>query len=286
MPKAEAEREPFGREAATSAGYVLMDKDFWLMALSPEQAVTPEGPARRPTLSGFLPPHKAIALLLWLLLIGGYLYYCWRSGLTVTQAIVQVSDQLRSPYGGVLYLLLFALRSLLFFSAGVLSIAGGVIFAGGVAGNFLLALSYVMVGTTLSGLISFGLARFFGTAGNTSNVTQERRWTPYLARLRSNGFMAVLLMRLLLLPFDPINYLAGFARVGWGAFALATVLGIIPTAFVFVSFGAAIDLQALAAGQLPHFDWRMLGLAALILTASFLISRYYQRTGESERKVY
>ena len=255
------------------------------MTNAPDQMVNPELPARRQRLSGFFSPHKVIALLLWLFLLSGYLYYCWHSGLTVTEAIVQIANLLHSPSGPFLYLLLFLLRSLLFFSAGMLSIAGGVIFAGGAAGNFPLAFVYVMFGTTLSALLSFGLARFFGAESNTSNVTHERRWTPYLARLRSNGFMAVLLMRLLLLPFDPINYLAGFARVGWGAFALATVLGIIPTAFVFVSFGAAIDLQALAAGQLPHFDWQMLGLAAVILAASFLISRYLQRTGESERKV-
>lgn len=256
------------------------------MALSPEQVTDQKDAVRHTWWSGLLSPHKVVALLLWLLLIGGYLVYGWRSGLTVTTALVQISDWLRSPYGAVIYLLLFLLRSLLFFSAGILSIAGGIIFGGGAAGNLLLAFTYVMIGTNLSALLSFGLARYFGASLSAEVLTHERRWTPYLARLRHNGFMAVLLMRLLLLPFDPINYLAGFARVGWSAFALATVLGIIPTAFVFVSFGAAIDLQALAAGQLPRFDWRMLGLAALILAASFLISRYYQRTGESERKVY
>jgi uncharacterized membrane protein YdjX (TVP38/TMEM64 family) len=121
------------------------------------------------------------------------------------------------------------------------------------------------------------LARYFGAGFTTYDVTHERRWTPYLERLRRNGFMAVLIMRLLLLPFDPINYLAGFARVRWPAFAMATLLGIIPTAFAFTSFGAAIDVQALAAGEMPHFDWRMLGLAAVILAAGVLFSRYYQR---------
>lgn len=244
------------------------------MTLSPEHGTDQTDTARRPWLSGLFSPQQIVALLLWFLLIGGYLFYSWRNGLTLTAALVQINDWLRSPYGALLYLLLFLLRSLLFFSAGILSIVGGIIFAGGAAGNLPLAFTYVMLGTTLSALLSFGLARYFGAGLSAAALTHERRWTPYLVRLRSNGFMAVLLMRLLLLPFDPINYLAGFARVGWGPFALATVLGIIPTAFVFVSFGAAIDLAALAAGQLPTFDWRMLGLAAVILAGSFLISRY------------
>jgi len=223
----------------------------------------------------FVSLQKGVALLLWLLFVGGYGIYSWRSGFSMTEAITQLGDWLQAPYGPLLYLLLFVLRSLLFFSAGILSIAGGVIFAGGAEGNFVLAFIYVMLGTLLSGLLSFGLARFFGTG--LQSMAQEQRWTPYLERLRRNGFMAVLLMRLLLLPFDPINYLAGFARVRWGAFALATLLGLLPTAFAFVSFGAAIDLQGLAAGQLPTFDWRMVALAVAILAGSLLISRYYQR---------
>jgi uncharacterized membrane protein YdjX (TVP38/TMEM64 family) len=101
-----------------------------------------------------------------------------------------------------------------------------------------------------------------------------------LARLRRNGFMTVLLMRLLLLPFDPINYLAGFMRVGWPAFTMATILGILPTAFAFVSFGAAIDMQALAAGRMPKIDLQLVFFAIIILVLSLFASRYYQRTSQ------
>jgi len=227
--------------------------------------------------------QKMVALLIWVLFIGGYILYSWQSGLSASAAIIQLGDWLRGSYGPLLYLMLFILRSLLFFSAGILSVAGGVIFAGGVDGNLPLAILYVMIGTQLSALISFGLARYFGTALGENQFEQERRWTPYLKRLRQNGFMAVLLMRLLLLPFDPINYLAGFANVSWRAFTLATLLGIIPTAFAFTSFGAAIDLQTLAAGQMPQFDWQMLLLALVILVGSLLISRsYQQRNAASE----
>ncbi|MCB0082522.1 MAG: TVP38/TMEM64 family protein [Caldilineaceae bacterium] len=221
--------------------------------------------------------QKTAALLIWLLFIGGYIIYSWRSGLSATEAIVQLGDWLHRSYGPLLYLLLFVLLSLLFFSAGILSVAGGVIFASGADGNLWLAFLYVMAGTLLSALISFGLARYFGATLGENRFVQQRRWRDYLERLQRNGFMAVLLMRLLLLPFDPINYLAGFAKVQWRSFALATLLGIIPTAFAFTSFGAAIDLQALAAGQMPTFDWRMLALAIVILIGSLLGSRYYQR---------
>ncbi|MEZ4682145.1 MAG: VTT domain-containing protein [Caldilineaceae bacterium] len=221
--------------------------------------------------------QKGVALAIWVLSVGGYLFYSWYSGLTFLEAIMQLNDWLHSSSGPFLYVGLFLLRSLLFFSAGILSIVGGIIFAGGVNGNLALAILYVLIGTLLSALLSFGLARYFGAQLVGEQIERQPRWAPYLARLRQNGFMAVLFMRLLLLPFDPINYLAGFARVGWGAFALATLVGIVPTAFAFVSFGAAIDLQALAAGEMPNFDWRMLLLACVILVGSLAISHAYQR---------
>lgn len=226
--------------------------------------------------------QKLIALSVWILFIGGYALYSWQQGLSIPAAIAQLGDWLHSSYGPLLYLFLFVLRSLLFFSAGILSIAGGIIFAGGSDGNLLLAFFYVMIGTWTSALISFGLARYFGASLGENHLLQERRWMPYLERLRHNGFLAVLLMRLLLLPFDPINYLAGFAKVQWRAFALATFLGIIPTAFAFTSFGAAIDLQMLAAGQMPDFDWRMVLLALIILGGGLLISRYIQSRNRTD----
>lgn len=234
--------------------------------------------ARRPRASGLFSSYKVAMLLLWMGLIGAYLYYAWQNDLSVVEALGEIRGLLHSAYGPLLYLLLFVLRSLLFFSAGILSIVGGIIFGSGADGSVTWAFLYVWLGTVLSALVSFGIARFFGSDLADSIIGQERhtrRWTPYVAQLRDNGFVAVLLMRLLLLPFDPINYLAGCMRVDWRAFTLATVLGILPTAFAFVSFGAAIDMQALAAGQMPEFDLQMLLFAGIILVVSLLLSRYY-----------
>ncbi len=236
--------------------------------------------ARRANSPGFFSLQKSIVLLLWFVCIGGYLFYLWQQEMTVTAALAQIDGLLHSPYGPLLYLFLFVLRSLFFFSAGILSIAGGVIFGSGAEGNLWLALIYVLLGTLASALVSFALARFFG--GNlverfAGGKAGSERWAPYVSGLRNNGFMAVLLMRLLLLPFDPINYLAGFAKVNWRAFAMATAIGIIPTVFAFVSFGAAIDMQALIAGQMPQVDLQLLATALIILLISLLASRYYQR---------
>ena len=84
-------------------------------------------------------------------------------------------------------------------------------------------------------------------------------------------------MRLLLLPFDLINYLAGLVAVDWKAFTVATAIGVLPSTLAFVSFGAALDVSQLATGKPPLVDLRMIAFALLLFVFSWLISRWYKR---------
>lgn len=221
--------------------------------------------------------QKAIALLIWVLLLGGYAYYYWHNGLRVESSLQELLALFATPYGPLLYLLSFLLRPLIFFSVGILCIMGGVIFGAGSTTNFLIALGYTLVGVICSAVISFGIGRFFGqgvlTGGDEETKYLVQR---YANRLRRNGFLTVLSMRLLLLPFDVVNYLAALMAVEWKAFTLATAIGALPSTFAFVSFGAAIDMRQLAAGQKPSIDWKMIVLGVLLFALSLFISRWYK----------
>lgn len=222
--------------------------------------------------------QKAIALLLWVLLLGGYAIYYRRHGLTLASSLQALLTLFATPYGPLLYLLSFLLRPLIFFSVGILCIMGGVIFGVGSTTNLLIALGYTIVGVICSAVISFGIGRFFGQGvltgadEETTHLVQR-----YASRLRHNGFLTVLSMRLLLLPFDVVNYLAALMAVEWKAFTLATAIGALPSTFAFVSFGAAIDMRQLVAGQMPSIDWRMIGLGVALFGLSLFISRWYKR---------
>jgi len=222
--------------------------------------------------------QKIIALLVWMLLIGSYGIYYWVNNLTVEQSLQQLLALLDTPYGPLLYLLSFLIRPLLFFSAGLLCIMGGIIFGADSTVNFLLALGYATVGVVCSAVISFWIGRFLGqgviTGGNRETNHLVNR---YADRLRRNGFLTVLTMRLLLLPFDMVNYLAGLVAVDWKAYTLATAIGILPSTLAFVSFGAAIDMNELAAGQRPQIDGKMVALAIALFALSLLISRWYKQ---------
>ena len=222
--------------------------------------------------------QKAIALLLWACLLGGYAIYYRRQGLTLESSLQELLTLFATPYGPLLYLLSFLLRPLIFFSVGILCIMGGVIFGAGSTTNLLIALGYTIVGVICSAVISFGIGRFLGqglltgTDAETAHLVQR-----YANRLRHNGFLTVLSMRLLLLPFDVVNYLAALMAVEWKAFTLATAIGALPSTLAFVSFGAAIDMRQLAAGQMPSIDWRMIVLGIALFGLSLFISRWYKR---------
>lgn len=222
--------------------------------------------------------QKAIALLLWAFLLGCYAIYYQRNDLTLESSLQELLTLFATPYGPLLYLLSFLLRPFIFFSVGILCIMGGVIFGAGSTANLMIAFGYTMVGVICSAIISFGIGRFFGQGVLMSRDEKIAHLVQHYAnRLRHNGFLTVLSMRLLLLPFDLVNYVAAFMVVEWKAFTLATAIGALPSTFAFVSFGAAIDMRQLAAGQMPSVDWRMIALGIALFTLSLLISRWYKR---------
>lgn len=94
----------------------------------------------------------------------------------------------------------------------------------------------------------------------------------YAQRLRENGFESVLMMRLVYVPYDLVNYLAGSLKISWMPFILATALGSLPGTLSFVLFGASIEGDF--TGEMPGLDPRILLASALIFAASLLLSMY------------
>lgn len=80
---------------------------------------------------------------------------------------------------------------------------------------------------------------------------------------RANAFSYLLVLRLVpLFPFWLVNLAPAFLGVGLGTFVLATVIGIIPGAFVYASIGTGLN-ALIDAGQKPDFG--------MILKPEFLI---------------
>ena len=131
-----------------------------------------------------------------------------------------------------IYMLIYTIRPLVFFPASVLSIAGGLAF-GAWQGTL-----YTIIGATLGAMLSFIIAKSVGK----SLVRKE--WTGNAGKIQSqmeqNGFLYVLLFRFIpVINFDLISYAAAFAKVRFGSFALATLIGIIPGTFAYNFLGSS-----------------------------------------------
>lgn len=147
-------------------------------------------------------------------------------------------EQIRSwvatggPWVPVWFVAGYAAASLLLVPRTLLSTAAGLAF--GVAAG----LAIVWVASMLGALAAFWLGRALGREG------VARLAGHHLDRLDAlvlrHGVFAVLLARLApLVPFSVVNYGSGLSAVGFGPYALATAVGIVPGTVAYVMVGAA-----------------------------------------------
>jgi uncharacterized membrane protein YdjX (TVP38/TMEM64 family) len=156
----------------------------------------------------------------------------------------------------------------------LLTLAGGFLF-GPVWG-----IIYTVIGANLSATVAFFVGRYFGQ-GVLDDENADSFMQRYARRMRENSFETVLIMRFIFLPYDLVNYLAGFLRIGYWSFLLATILGSIPGTIAFVLLGATLAPNEIATlfltGELPSLDWRPLALSLVMFVVSIALSRYFKR---------
>ncbi|MDQ3397303.1 MAG: VTT domain-containing protein [Deinococcota bacterium] len=216
--------------------------------------------------------QKIVPLLLWLALLATYLVYAFQHELSPLEAVRALAGFMaQSPYGPLLFILAYTLRPLLLFSAALLTVAAGFLFGP------LWGVVYTLVGSNLGATLAYGIGTFFG-----KELLQEGegRLTRYLEGMRHHAFETVLVMRFLFLPYDLVNYAAGFLRVNYAAFLLATILGSLPGTLAFVLFGASSEGVLEGAPQVR--PWVLLASAA-IFVASLALSKLIRRRGQLGR---
>ena len=215
--------------------------------------------------------NKIAALLFWAAVLISYQVYAQKSGLTALQVMQQFLGLLSSkPWGPIIYILLYSIRPLLLFPSTIMTLAGGFIF-----GPFLGVL-YTVIASNISATIAFYVGRYFGQGlikeGSTSNLIQR-----YAERLRQNSFTTVMVMRFIFLPYDLVNYFAGFLRIRWVPFIMATILGSIPGTIAFILAGASFERFE---GGVPRLNPVTLAASIFIFVASLILSRFIKKREE------
>jgi uncharacterized membrane protein YdjX (TVP38/TMEM64 family) len=212
--------------------------------------------------------HRIGVAALWLAIIAGYQVWAIRSGLGPGESVRRLVDALQeSTWGLVAYAGIYVLRPLVLFPATLLTIAGGFLF-----GPWL-GLAVVLVASNVSALVAYGVGRWFGTGALTADVAQGRL-ARYVQRMRERSFETVLILRLLLAPYDVISYLAGFLRIGLVPFAAGTAIGSLPGTVAFVLFGASIEKFD---GGIPSLDPKTLVASFVLLAISLALVRVVRR---------
>jgi len=167
------------------------------------------------------------------------------------------------PLGYVIFILAYAVATVLFFPGSLLTIGAGLTF--GLWRGFLL----VSTGATLGASLAFLVARYFVR----NRVEKAARGNPKFAAIDDaigrEGWKMVALLRLSpLLPFNVSNYLYGVTKVGFWPYVAASWAGMLPGTFLYVYLGAA-GREATSGQTAGPWKWTLFGaglLATIVVT--------------------
>jgi len=166
-----------------------------------------------------------------------------------------------------IYIVLYAIRPLVLFPATLLTVASGLIF-----GPWLGTL-FTIIGENASANFGFSLVRWFGRESVASHSTLLiSRWDE---KLKQNGLVSVMTMRLIMLPFDAVNFSCGLTSIRHRDYAIGTFIGILPSLIGFVLLGGIV-----APGV--HNRTLVIILSALFMLIGFGIAHYLKRRGSDE----
>ena len=140
----------------------------------------------------------------------------------------------------------------------------------------------ILLAATAGALVVYTVARY--SAGTPFGERLRRRagraYEAFAADLNANAFGYLLVMRLVpFFPFFMVNMLCGIVGIPRKTFVLATLIGRLPAAFLYVSLGEELDrvtsLDELAG---PRIVLTLLGLAVLAALPVAIAHRRGRRT--------
>ena len=156
------------------------------------------------------------------------------------------------------YFAAYAILDVLFIPTQFLSIAG-VLMWGWVKGA-----TIELVAATVGALFPFLIARTAMREWVTRRLQRHDRIAETLDR---EGFTLLLLLRVIpIIPYTALNYVAGFSRISIVRYLLATIIGMIPSAYIFAYF-----VDAAAAGVMKPRALMVRAIGAAALFAALIV---------------
>jgi uncharacterized membrane protein YdjX (TVP38/TMEM64 family) len=212
---------------------------------------------------------KLAVLTLWLLTLAVYVSLLRYNDLSLKDSVHLISTWLvESHLGPLFFILLYVFGPLLFVPATILSLLGGFLFGP-------IGILYTIIGSNASAMVAYTIGRFFGKGvleGNGRSIIRR-----YAHRMRQNSFQTILIMHLIFLPYELVNYSGGFLQIGWKPFLAGTALGSVVATISVVMLGTSFGtIEELLAGDVTVHPVTLL-TSLLLITSSIALSRFLQK---------
>ncbi len=174
-----------------------------------------------------------------------------------------MADQVRDfiealgPFGGIAFVLLYVVLTVLFVPGTIPSLAAGALF-GPLWGTLL-----TLAGATLGAAAAFEIARALGRERVRARMGHRTeaadRW------VHGQGLLGVIALRLIpAVPFNALNYAFGLSSANRRDYLAGTAIGIVPGTIAFVVLGSSI-----ADPRSPGFIGSLAAVALLIAVSTY-----------------
>lgn len=215
---------------------------------------------------------QIITAIIWLSLIISYFYFRNLYQFTNLDVAKEIYSFVSTSFWGpVIYIVLYAIRPIIFFPATFMTFMSGALFW--VWWGFI----FTMIWENLSANFAYLLWRIFGKKlikPESSGLIVDLK-----NKVSENAFISILMTRLLFFPFDLVNYISWILKVKWRGFFLWTVIWIIPWALIFIIAWASVENASEFDFSKITFDTNMLLMAGWLFIASLVLAKFLKKKG-------
>lgn len=183
------------------------------------------------------------------------------------EALLASLSSLRGQWWGpVAFVLIYGIGCAVALPGSLLTLAGGAIF-GTFSGTI-----YNVLASNLGATLAFLMARFLGR-DYVAGLLKGGKLAALDERVGENGFWVIFRLRLIpIVPFNGLNFGAGFSRIQYRDYLLGSMLGMLPATFIYTYFADALLSGVTGASQKALVNLAIAGL--LLIALSFMPAMY------------
>lgn len=211
---------------------------------------------------------RKVLFIFWIVIVFFTLFRLFSSSIPLRDYPQFIAGQV-SEFGiwaPVVFVVLFMIRPLIFFPATILSLSAGVLF------GTTRAVIILIIAENLSSLVSYSVGKYFGKEAFNKLEKGSKFFNKFEDYIENNGFVSVLILRLVYAPFDLVGYFAGASDIRYKDFAIATFIGILP----------GLLTSAFLGGSVYNIENLLVSIIFFIL--GLVISRYIKRQQKDDSK--